>query len=81
MGPVLVEVVLMGVVVKAVVLEGVVLLGVVLLGVVLTGVVLMEEVLMAWCGLPAGPSPRCATRQTGSRSWLEVSPGLCASTT
>lgn len=71
MGPVLVEVVLMGVVVKAVVLEGV----------VLTGVVLMEEVLMAWCGLPAGPSPRCATRQTGSPSWLEVSPGLCASTT
>lgn len=71
MGPVLVEVVLMGVVVKAVVLEGVVLLG----------VVLMEEVLMAWCGLPAGPSPRCATRQTGSRSWLEVSPDLCASTT
>lgn len=71
MGPVLVEVNLMGVVVKAVVLEGV----------VLEGVVLMEEVLMAWCGLPAGPSPRCATRQTGSRSWLEVSPGLCASTT
>lgn len=71
MGPVLVEVVLMGVVLE----------GVVLTGVVVMEVVLMEEVLMARCGLPAGPSPRCATQQTGSRSWLEVSPGLCASTT
>lgn len=60
---------------------GPVLVVVVLMGLVVMEVVLMEEVLMAWCGLPAGPSPRCATRQTGSRSWLEVSPGLCASTT